>query len=312
MAELTRTDAGALIPEDAAREIIKGATEQSTVLRLGRQRPNMTRAQQRIPVLQTFPKAYFVNGDTGLKRTTNAAWGNVYLNVEEIAVIVPVPENVIADTDYDLVTELMPDIQAAFGEAIDAAVVFDVDKPASWPTAILPGAVAAGHTITHGSGADIYDEILGENGVFAKVEEDGYGVTGSIAAVKMQSMLRGLRDSAGNPLFLQSMQSTAPFTLYGTPIYFPQNGSFDEAEALQISGDWSQLVYAFRQDITMKLATESVITDAAGNVLLNLFQQDSVAYRFVMRLAFALPNPRNRLNENDSTRYPFAALLPSA
>jgi HK97 family phage major capsid protein len=303
-----RTDAGALIPEDASSEIIKNIYERSAVLQLARRRPNMTRAQQRIPVLDTLPIAYFVNGDTGLKQTTDAAWTNVYLNAEEVAVIVPVPENVIADTDYDLVAELMPDIVTAFDVAISQAIVFGTNKPASWPTSIRAGAAAASNNVALGTGADIYDDILGENGTFGKVEADGFQVTGSIAATNMKAKLRGLRDANGQPIFMSNLQDRSRYELDGTPIYFPNNGEFDATSTYMVSGDWSQLIYAIRQDMNMKLATEGVITDNAKNIIYNLFQQDMVAYRFTMRMAFALPNPTNRINPTAGTRYPFSAL----
>ena len=38
---VSRVDAGALIPEDAAREIVQGAVEGSTIMRLARRLPNM-------------------------------------------------------------------------------------------------------------------------------------------------------------------------------------------------------------------------------------------------------------------------------
>lgn len=303
-----RTDAGALIPEDASAEIIKNIYERSAVLQLARKRPNMSRGQQRIPVLDTIPQAFFVNGDTGLKQTTESAWTNVYLNAEEVAVIVPVPENVIADTDYDLVQEMMPDIVTAFDVAISQAIVFGTNKPASWPTSIRAGAVAASNNVALGTGADIYDDILGEGGVFGKVEADGYAVTGSIAATGMKAKLRGLRDSNGQPIFMTAVQDRTRYELDGTPIFFPNNGEFDATSTWLVSGDWQQLLYAIRSDITMKLATEGVITDNAKNIIYNLFQQDMVAYRFTMRMAFALPNPVNRINSNSSTRYPFAVL----
>jgi HK97 family phage major capsid protein len=101
MAVIDRTGAAALIPEDASAEIIQGVPSDSAVLQLARRLPNMSRKQTRLPVLATLPTAYFVNGDTGLKQTSSVSWENVYLNAEELAVIVPIPEAVLDDNDYD-------------------------------------------------------------------------------------------------------------------------------------------------------------------------------------------------------------------
>lgn len=309
-ASIDRTDASALIPEDAAKEIIGAITQESAVMRLARRRPNMTRKQQRIPVKSTLPTAYFVAGDTGLKQTTEQSWDNVYLNAEELAVIVPMAQSVLDDSDYDIAEAIKADLVEAMGIAIDAAVLFGTNKPGTWPVSIKTGAANASNTVAAGAGADIYDDILGESGVFSKVEADGYMVNGNIDAVSMMAKLRGLRDSNGNPIFLNDMKDSADYRLAGTPIYFPENGAFDASTVLQFSGDWGQLVYSLRQDITYTVATEAVIQDNAGNILYNLFQNDMVAIRAVMRIAFAVPNPVNRLNSNASTRYPFATYTP--
>ena len=136
----------------------------------------------------------------------------------------------------------------------------------------------------------------------------------------MRSKLRGLRvpvyngttmDNTGQPLFLSSMQMGGGYELDGSPINFPRNGAFDATQALMFSGDWDQLVYSVRQDITYKILDQAVIQDSAGNILYNLAQQDMVALRAVMRIGWQLPNPINRINSNEATRYPFAVLLPT-
>src|SRR6188508_2944328 len=98
---ISRSDAAALIPEEVAAPLLAGAVEQSAALSLFRRVP-MSRAQSRIPVIAALPTAYFVNGDTGLKQTTEVNWTNKYLNAEEIAAIVPIPETVLDDADFDV------------------------------------------------------------------------------------------------------------------------------------------------------------------------------------------------------------------
>jgi hypothetical protein len=66
-----------------------------------------------------------------------------------------------------------------------------------------------------------------------------------------------------------------------------------------------------RQDITWKVFTEGVISDGDGKVVLNLMQQDSVALRVTMRLAYATSNPVTALNASSVTRFPFGAVQAS-
>lgn len=310
--QTTRVDAGALIPEAVTREIIQSVPEQSAVLRMARRLPNMTRAQLRMPVLSGLVSAYFVSGDTGRKQTTEAAWANKFINAEELAVIVPIPEKVLDDVDYDLWSEIRPRIIEAFGIAIDQAILFGTNAPSDWPDDLLAGATAASHTVTIGTvGTDLYDDIMSEDGVIAKVEEDGYMVSGHVAALTMRAKLRQLRDLQNQPIFVRTMQSSTPYELDGVPLDFPRNGSMIPATAQMFSGDWTQLVYAIRQDVTYKLLTEAVIDDGAGNIVFNLPQQDMVALRAVMRLGWQLPNPINRLQPVEANRYPFSVLVPA-
>lgn len=308
---IARTDAAALIPEDVAREIIQTVPEQSAVMRMARRLPNMTRAQLRLPVMSGLITAGFVDGDTGLKETGEIAWQNKYVNAAELAVIVPIPETVLSDVDYDVWGEVRPRVIEAFGKAFDAAVLYGTNKPSDWPDGLVTGATAASQAVTLGTGADIYDDIMSEDGVIAKVEEDGFMVTGHIGALAIRAKLRSLRDNQGMPLFVRTVQSATAYELDGVPVDFPRNGAVDAAQSLLVSGDWTQLVYAIRQDVTYKVLTEAVITNGAGTIQYNLAQQDMVALRVVMRLGWQLPNPINNVNQTEATRYPFAVLLPA-
>ena len=94
---IDRSRAEALIREQVVSTIFQDAPKQSVVMQLGRKLPNMTSKQTRIPVLSMLPLAYWVNGDTGYKQTSRQAWENVYLTAGELAVIVPIPEAVLAE-----------------------------------------------------------------------------------------------------------------------------------------------------------------------------------------------------------------------
>jgi hypothetical protein len=93
------------------------------------------------------------------------------------------------------------------------------------------------------------------------------------------------------------------------PIRYAMTGLWPvPATAEGIAGDFSQGIIGVRQDLTYKLLTEAVITDAAGLVIYNLPQQDMVALRVVARYGFQVANAMTWENTNDVTRYPFAVM----
>lgn len=306
---ISRTNLAGLIPDPVAREIIQGAIERSAVLQMGRRLPNMNAKQLTLNVLDNLPTAYFVNGDTGDKKLTNMAWDKKKIVAEEIAVIVPIPEAVLDDADYDIWGEVRPRLEEAFGKVIDGAILFGTNKPSTWRKSVLDTCVDAGATVTRTS--DVYTDIFGVDGALASVEESGYDPNGIMAAVKMKAVLRGLKDLDGHPIFKTTLQEKTTYDLEGIRMEFPKNGGFDADAVNLIVGDFEQLVYAIRQDIEFKVFTEGVVQDPqTGEILYNLMQNDMVALRAVMRLGWEIPNPVNAFNPG-STRCPFAAYVPN-
>lgn len=312
MASIDRNALSGLIPEPVTREIMQGAIAESAVLRMGRRLANMSSKTQTINVLDALPSAYFVNGeatDSGageaFKQTTKMAWDKKKLYAEEIAVIVPIPEAALDDADYDIWGEVKPRLTEAFGKVIDAAILFGTNKPSTWRTGVVPAAIAAGNGVPVGT--SVFDDIMGENGLISKVELDGFNPNGVMSAIQMRGKLRGLKDTTGQPIFKSDMQGATRYGLDGMDMYFPMNGAFDPNQAQMIVGDWSQLVYAIRQDMTFKIFTEGVIQDPSTKAITyNLMQNDMVALRAVMRLGWEIANPVNAYNADKANPFPFS------
>lgn len=312
MASIDRSALSGLIPEPVTREIMQGAIAESAVLRMGRRLANMSSKTQTINVLDALPSAYFVNGeatDSGagdaFKRTTKMAWDKKKLYAEEIAVIVPIPEAALDDADYDIWGEVKPRLTEAFGKVIDAAILFGTNKPSTWRAGVVPSAIASGNGVPIGT--SVFDDIMGENGLISKVELDGFNPNGVMSAIQMRGKLRGLKDTTGQPIFKSDMQGATRYGLDGMDMYFPMNGAFDPNQAQMIVGDWSQLVYAIRQDMTFKIFTEGVIQDPSTKAITyNLMQNDMVALRAVMRLGWEIANPVNAYNADKANPFPFS------
>lgn len=292
---IARTDAEALIDVQLTQEIIQGIVAESAVLKHGKKLPNMTSNQTKLRVLDSLPVAGFVSGDTGLKPTSEVKWKNKYINAEEIAVIIPIPEAVLADASYDIWAQIKPRIVEAFGKVIDSAVLYGKDKPANWEEGIIKQAVTAENFIAYDASKTLYAKI---DETMAKVEEDGFMPTAILGGVRLKSGFRNMVDSTGQPITGTEIDSI--------PRDYVINGSWQPEQAEFIAGDFNDLVYAIRQDMTYKVLTEAVISDASGKVLYNLAQQDMVALRCVLRLGWATPNPINALNTDGAKRYPFA------
>lgn len=303
---VSRTDAAALIPEDVTRDIITKVPDESASLSLFRRAPNMSRKQRRIPVLSALPVAYFVNGDTGLKQTTEVNWANKYLEAEEIAVIVPVPDAVLDDADFDIWGEARPLIVEAIGRTLDAAIFFGTNKPSTWPTHITGIASGASATYTRGTNnaaaGGIGEDI---NQAMMLVEADGFDINGIAAHVSYKGRLRGSRTSTG-----EDQPNVSADSVYGLTPSYPMRGLWPTGSgaAELILGDFTQGIIAIRQDITWKLLDQAVVQDNTGAIVYNLAQQDMVAMRVVFRAAFQVSNIINYDQPTEANRSPWAVL----
>ena len=306
---VTRENASPLIRPEESNEIIQAVVESSTALKLMNRLPNMGTNVREYPIMDSYPMAGFVDGDAGLKMTTNMKWSKDKIVAEEIAAIVAVPDNVAADADYDIFAQMKPRLVEAAGKVIDAAIFFGTNKPTAWRAGIVPAAVTAQNNVA--ATTDIVTDVFGVDGLIAKVEEDGYFPESIVSAISMRAKLRGLKDKNDRPLFMENLHQGAQYTLAGMGMEFPRNGAFDATQALMVTGDWSQAVYAIRQDVTFDVFTSGVVSDADGKVIYNLMQNDMKAIRMVIRLGWNILNPVNAVNPDGTKRFPFAVYQPA-
>ena len=299
MSMITRSDADALIETQVANEIFEGTIKKSKALQLFRRLPNATSDKTKLRVLDTLPVAYFVDEttDNGRKNLSKVAWDKKYINIAELAVIVPIKENVLNDSSIDIWAEVRPRVEEAFAKKIDNAMFFGVDKPTDWRTGLVPSVIAVGKEVNETG--HLYSDI---NDVMTEVEESGYEVNGILGGVGLKGKFRMMVDTTGQPLNTTEIGSIRR--------EFMDNGVWDKTKSTLIVGDFSQAVYQIRQDITYKVLTEAVIQDPSdGSILYNLAQDDMVALRVTMRLGWEIPNTVNALDETDA-RFPFASLKP--
>ncbi len=303
---ITRTDVP--IPTEEVGELLKVMPEESVLLKRARRQPMSTKTVKQT-IMTTFPDAYWVDGDTGLKQTTKQSFSQPTMTAEELAVIAVVPDAVIDDSSLPIWATLRPFLAEAIGKKVDQAAIYGIDKPASWPLALVPGAIAAG-VITPGNlAATPADErkdagqLVADLGI--KMARDaGANLTGLIAQAGTAWELDRIRDADRRPIY-----DGIAGALRGVPFDELKNGAWSDVgtgdTAVPLIGvDWSQVYVGIRQDITVKMLDQAVISDAAGKVIFNLAQQDAKALRIVFRVGYQAVMPVNHQQLDPAKRFP--------
>lgn len=320
----------ALVPEPLRDQIMQQLPASSAVLSMipETQRVPMSALTDRIGVLSVLPSAYFVSGDTGLKSTGKQRWKNKTLYAEEIAVIIPVPDNYMADAQTPIWDQVRPRMIEAAGALVDAACIFGTNKPSLWGPSIYQTSVLKGNVVTQGwaipdpnTGALATTDLASYAAYGGQLlAEDGYDLNGFVSKPGLGWQFTRLRDSQGAPVYTATIsEGRRVESLYGFPLRSLKNGAWNATEAVLIGGDFSEAIVGIRSDITFKVFTEGVISDDSGAVVLNLMQQDSTALRMTLRMAWQVANTANRLAQDtdggsgvepteSTSRWPFFVL----
>lgn len=301
MADISRTEVATLIQEAYANELLTSATAGSTVLSAFPP-VSMGTKLTHMPVLATLPTAGWVaesaTAAEGVKPQSEVTWADRTMVAEEIAVIVPVHEDVLADASEDVLSEVTRLAGQEIGRVLDAAVIFGTNKPASWTSAaLLPAAVAAGQTNEVVDGNANVDDIVGAiNQTGKAIAAAGWMPDTILAPLTLRYDVANIRDANGLPIFRDE-------SLSGYRTHFNRNGAWAPASATAIIADSSRVRIGVRQDITVKFLDQATV----GTI--NLAERDMVALRFKARYAYVLGNAATSLGAN---KVPVGAVLPDA
>lgn len=312
------------LPEAVAREVIQDVEQVSAALQLCNVTRMSTR-QERLTLLDSFPSAFWLNGtvdyptlggnnasgsqrakDSQPKQTTTVTWNSKTLAAEELAVLVPIPDNYVDDTGAPLFDEIRPMIATAFAKAIDNAVLWGVNSP-FLQDGVLEGAISNGNIWYKGATPSPANDLAGDIASMAfEAVQDGITVNKFVSGPGFDWRLTNLRTSTGEPIYTQPSE-TAPGRIYGRPNIEVTNGTWRDSLALLGCGDWQYARVGIRKDITFSLSDSGTIFDpATQKVVYSAFQQDGKILRAVMRLAFTVVQPLRHLTNQKN--YPFWVL----
>ena len=313
-----------VLPVEYSQEVFRGVLGKSKALELGRRLPDMVGKTTKLNVLENLPIAYWVKNmstpdgeadEIKNKPITELAWKGVDLVAEEIACIVPVSINTLRDVEnyIDIVPQITEQVQGAFAQVIDSAALFGTNAPWANYNGIVADASTAGASVSwDGQGGTSFYNAISD--AMEKVEDSGFLPDAILGAPSLRGAFRKTITSLGVVAGDQG-------EIGALPRHFDFTGGFNTGSAYAIVGDFKQLVYAFRQEMEMKLLQEATLVDpTTGTARYHLAQQDMVAFRFTLRLGVALPNPVTRVGgvasgnvlKQATKAYPFAIITKAA
>jgi HK97 family phage major capsid protein len=327
MSKIARGDVSTLVlPDEVSETILRGAAESSVVMRYARSRPmraqNVTITEAEVTGANVFWVGEGNRKQTDAPPMADLTWS---MSAAELAVIIPLDENVQDDAEIDLFELYKPAIETAIAQKLDAAALFGVDSPVAWGangTAIFPNIQTAANDFEEDvapTDLELLNLLAGTGvtpgtptGALEAIEDDGYDPTGWVAYTRFKARLRGLRDADERFVFGNAVEAGVPSTLFGLPIEFVKSDVWDQDNSHVILGDWDQATVGTRQGIKYKLFDQGVITDGAGAVVYSMMENDMVALRVTARYAFKViaDDTADAATLDSASDYPFASVRP--
>ena len=160
------------------------------------------------------------------------------------------------------------------------AALYGTGAPASYPAGGITAAAWAEQVTAQ---AEPIDAL---NAAFAAVEDNGLEVDGVLGGPGLRGIMRSMMVGT-------EAQGTPGNSIYGvelatTPVWAKGAGP---AFKLALVGDYDYVVVGIREDIRYDLSEDGVLTDGAGAVTVNAFQDDSTLMRAYMRVGIVVGTP---------------------
>lgn len=286
-------DFSGIIPHEFSTQIIEEAIQTSAALQLGQRLPMGTRMTD-LPIPQTLPRATWTGvppaaGEkTGLPKT----WTDVMLTTqtvkaEEVAAVTAIPDAYLEDSTINIWAWVRPRLAEAIAVALDNAVFYGLDCPASFPV----GGILSNNYSTPIDTDGLTDAVDAVNKAMGAVEARGVQVTGHASDLLGKSMFRGVRDSNGALLLGEGQVNNQQRpTLYGLPIAYSPWSQVTTSDF--ITGGWQNLIIGVRQDIRYTLDPSGVIINpSTGSVIVSGFQHNTTPLKVWARFGVTIIRP---------------------
>lgn len=264
-----------LVPAELRTEIIKDVTEGSVMLQLANVK-EMNQPTMQFPVELDKPGAYVVG--EGQKITVDkASWKTIEMTAKKIGVIVPATREALEDGIINIPQEVKASIANAFARKIDECTMFDSTEFYGAGKSIFELAETKSKTLE--ATGSVFEDASNLMGL---IEEEDLEPNGFVAPRTLKAAIRNDKTAALNYV-VEDKVNGEPARMHGEAIVYSKH--FDKEKAQLLTGDFDKVYVGILDEIEYKVSDQGTVGD------INLFEQDMVAIRATMRVAFLVVKP---------------------
>ena len=263
------------IPDKYNELILGDVMENSKVMQLGKYE-EMNDKENKFEYFAEGPGAYWVNEAEKIK-TSKPKWLQVTMVAKKLGVIIPVSNEYLNYKKANFFTEMQSKIAEAFYKKFDASVLLNKEGN-PFPQSLEQIVQDSGKVI---QGDLDYDNILELEDLLT---EDDIEPNAFLSTRKNRSLLRGAGKLVGNTT--EFLFDRANNTLDGLPV--ADLKALEKGELF--TGDFNHMFYGIPNNIKYKISEDAQLStlENGDGTPVNLFEQDLVALRATMDIAFMI------------------------
>ena len=233
--------------------------------------------------------------EAAAKTSSDVTLGQVKLELKKIAVIVPMSDELLEDSEIDIVSFLTGRIAEKMAQKEDLAF-FLGDGGAGYGgfTGILNNALVNTVTMTGSSILNLDTDDL--------LDMIDNTPSGALANAKfylnrtLMSLIRNLKDNNGFPIF-QAPSASGPMTIWGYPVVLvealPSTGDDADDTPFILFGDLKKACwFGYKGGMRVAISNEATVRNTDNDGDLDLFRQDMSALRVVERVGYVTVVPK--------------------
>ena len=292
--DISRHTTNVILDPEVSSEIWANAIEESAFMRAAR-RINIPGSGMKIQTITGEPQANWVD-ETNLKPVGFHTFGSKTITPYKLAIIEPFSQEFLRDKDA-LYAECVRRLPAALGKKFDSTIMGAV-APGSGFDVLGTGVSSTSLLADSSNHITEYDRFVAVDAAVSAA--DGIMDT-VILAPQGKSILLGAKDGNGYPLFTAGVGANTVGNILGAPVtvakgvYVAGTAATQSASGVPavvgIAGDFSDVVWGSVENVQMSVsdaASLSYTNSSNQTVTINLWQQNMVAVRFEIEVAFAV------------------------